>query len=80
MVGTELEISGIYTSDKLQEYLFVFINIYILCNLCLNPETTIFIKSENLYLDCISCGATTKIEDDSKYYKSIKKEIKNRKK
>ncbi|KAF1822222.1 uncharacterized protein K489DRAFT_320161 [Dissoconium aciculare CBS 342.82] len=49
-------INGAHDASKLQDYLDGFINKFVLCKECKNPETVINIKDQKLLMDCKACG------------------------
>lgn len=49
-------INGAHESSKLQDHLDGFINKFVLCKKCKNPETDVQIKDEHIMLDCKACG------------------------
>lgn len=55
-------INGAHQSDKLQESLDGFINKFVLCKDCKNPETEINIKDGRILLDCKACGQRTAVD------------------
>lgn len=56
-------VNGVHDAPKLQDTLDGFINKFVLCGSCKNPETDIIItKDENLIRDCKACGQRTKID------------------
>ncbi|KAI8978596.1 domain found in IF2B/IF5-domain-containing protein [Pilobolus umbonatus] len=50
-------VNGDHSAEKLQETLDGFINKYVLCQSCKNPETDIVIRNEEILMDCKACGA-----------------------
>lgn len=54
----KIKIKGIVEKDKLQELIFDYIKIYVLCKECNNPETII----TNNKLRCGACGNKSKID------------------
>ena len=54
-----VKINGVFSNEKIQELIFNFINNYVLCTSCNNPETTIEKYSKQLKLLCKSCGHTS---------------------
>lgn len=52
-------INGAHDANKLQDYLDGFINKYVLCKDCKNPETVVQIKDGDILLDCKACGQRT---------------------
>jgi len=55
-------INGAHQSDKLQESLDGFINKFVLCKDCKNPETEFVIKDGRILLDCKACGQRTTVD------------------
>jgi translation initiation factor 5 len=49
-------INGAHDASKLQDHLDGFINKFVLCKKCKNPETEIHIKDGRILLDCKACG------------------------
>lgn len=52
-------INGAHEAVKLQDHLDVFINKFVLCKDCKNPETVINCKDGDIILDCKACGQRT---------------------
>jgi translation initiation factor 5 len=55
-------INGAHDSPKLQDYLDGFINKFVLCKKCKNPETDVVIKDGHIVLDCKACGQRTDVD------------------
>lgn len=55
-------INGAHDAAKLQDYLDGFINKFVLCKKCKNPETDVIIKDGNISLDCKACGARSDVD------------------
>ncbi|ODV62973.1 translation initiation factor eIF5 ASCRUDRAFT_43254 [Ascoidea rubescens DSM 1968] len=55
-------VNGSHDSAKLQDLLDGFINKFVLCKSCKNPETEIFINKGALLRDCKACGKQTDID------------------
>ncbi|TPX10846.1 uncharacterized protein E0L32_008235 [Thyridium curvatum] len=55
-------INGAHDSAKLQDYLDGFINKFVLCKKCKNPETDVQIKDGRILLDCKACGQRTDVD------------------
>lgn len=56
-------VNGAHDAPKLQDLLDGFINRYVLCGSCKNPETDILLlKDGNLTRDCKACGQRTLID------------------
>ena len=49
-------INGAHESSKLQDHLDGFINKFVLCKKCKNPETDVQFKDGHIMLDCKACG------------------------
>lgn len=50
-------VNGDHDAPKLQNTLDGFINKFVLCQSCKNPETDIIIKNDEILMDCKACGA-----------------------
>ncbi|KAI0105483.1 domain found in IF2B/IF5-domain-containing protein [Nemania sp. FL0031] len=55
-------INGSHDAPKLQDYLDGFINKFVLCKKCKNPETDVVIKDGHIVLDCKACGQRTDVD------------------
>lgn len=55
-------INGAHEASKLQDYLDGFINKFVLCKKCKNPETDVVIKDGNILLDCKACGQRSNVD------------------
>ena len=55
-------INGAHEASKLQDYLDGFINKFVLCKDCKNPETVVSVKDGNILLDCKACGQRTQAD------------------
>ena len=72
----DFSISGQYDTKKLQTLLQDFINEYILCGVCGNPETTYSSYKGKLCKQCASCGKPSPLKVHSKMKKLYQKYIK----
>lgn len=55
-------INGAHESAKLQDHLDGFINKFVLCKKCKNPETDVNINNDRILLDCKACGQLTDVD------------------
>ncbi|KAF5023241.1 hypothetical protein F66182_4693 [Fusarium sp. NRRL 66182] len=55
-------INGAHDANKLQDHLDGFINKFVLCKKCKNPETDVVIKDDRILLDCKACGQRTDVD------------------
>ncbi|CAE6336206.1 unnamed protein product [Rhizoctonia solani] len=56
-------VNGAHDATRLRELLDAFIDKFVLCADCKNPETDLIIdKSENITRDCKACGARTDVD------------------
>lgn len=55
-------INGAHEASKLQDYLDGFIQKFVLCKKCKNPETDVQIKDGNITLDCKACGQRSEVD------------------
>ncbi|ANZ78049.1 BA75_04542T0 [Komagataella pastoris] len=67
-------VNGVHEASKLQDCLDGFINKFVLCGSCKNPETDIIIEKDGtLTRDCKACGSKTKIDPRHKLATYIEK-------
>lgn len=73
-LGTSIEqtniLRGNHSKDVLTKSLSTFIDIYVLCKTCTNPETTLKVKNDTLRASCKACGEKH-ILNDTKTIDSI---------
>ena len=55
-------INGAHEASKLQDHLDGFINKFVLCKSCKNPETDINVKDGRIMLDCKACGQRSAVD------------------
>ncbi|GJN66711.1 eukaryotic translation initiation factor 5 [Purpureocillium lilacinum] len=56
-------INGAHEASKLQDHLDGFINKFVLCKKCKNPETDVhIIGNDRILLDCKACGQRTEVD------------------
>jgi len=59
-------VNGAHNADRLRELLDVFIDKFVLCKSCKNPETELIIlkvnRSEDIIRDCKACGERTGVD------------------
>ena len=55
-------INGAHDASKLQDHLDGFINKFVLCKKCKNPETDVVIKDGRISLDCKACGQRSDVD------------------
>ncbi|KAJ8508105.1 hypothetical protein ONZ45_g9586 [Pleurotus djamor] len=59
-------VNGAHNADRLRELLDVFIDKFVLCKACKNPETELIIlksgRNEDIIRDCKACGERTDID------------------
>lgn len=55
-------INGAHDAAKLQDYLDGFINRFVLCKKCKNPETDFVVKDGQIKLDCKACGQRSDVD------------------
>lgn len=62
-------VNGAHTAERLQELLYGFIEKYVLCSGCGNPETKLQINSKKQVITatCIACGHTGQVEAVSRF-------------
>ena len=59
-------INGAHEASKLQDYLDGFINKFVLCRNCRNPETVVQVKDGHITLDCKACGQRSDVDPRQK--------------
>jgi translation initiation factor 5 len=59
-------VNGAHDKEKLQDLLDVFINKFVLCGECKNPETELIIKGQHVIRECKACGKRTDIDKGHK--------------
>jgi len=64
-------LSGIYNYQQLHDHLIKYIDQYILCEHCENPETIYVISKKKLYIQCKACSGLTLINGDDRLIKYI---------
>jgi translation initiation factor 5 len=55
-------INGAHDAPKLQDYLDGFIDKFVLCKKCKNPETEVIFKDNRIVLDCKACGQRSDVD------------------
>lgn len=55
-------INGAHDASKLQDHLDGFINKFVLCKKCKNPETDVNINNDRILLDCKACGQRSEVD------------------
>jgi len=56
-------VNGAHDANRLRELLDGFIDKFVLCGECKNPETDLFLtKNDDVFRDCKACGARTQID------------------
>ena len=59
-------VNGAHDKEKLQDLLDGFINKFVLCGECRNPETTLIIKNNHVLRECKACGKRTEVDKGHK--------------
>lgn len=64
MANDRYIVNGAHQADRLRELLDVFIEKFVLCPSCKNPETVLLVneKKEEITRDCKACGAQTMLD------------------
>ena len=60
-------LNGTHDAKKLQELVYEFIENFVLCPACGNPETKMLIRGNGLCLHDVSCGATSQVQPKGAY-------------
>lgn len=66
-------VNGQHEYLRLQELLDGFIEKYVLCPKCTNPETTIDVIKDNIYMKCMACGRTSEVKGKDRTFTYILK-------
>lgn len=66
--GTQIYLNGDHQSKALIDKLYEFIDTFVLCPVCSNPETTYVHRGNSLYLHCTSCGNTSQVNPNKGAY------------
>lgn len=66
-------LKGEFSTNELQNLIFDFVDILVLCRECENPETRITLEDQNLFLSCYACGRKTMVESNHKILNYIRK-------
>ncbi len=75
-LGTNMKdniLFGRFTVPQLSHLLSTYINTFVLCPTCENPETKYTIVKKRLCLTCQACGSSNKLSSDHKIVKTIMK-------
>lgn len=59
-------INGFHDAQKLQELLNFFIQTYVLCTTCENPETQLLVENKKISQKCKACGYQTFLKNQHK--------------
>lgn len=72
-VDSTLVIKGKQSSAHLQEIIYTFIGLIVMCPKCKLPEVRIALKKSRIYIGCDSCGYSGKLNTNHKIEKYILK-------
>lgn len=64
-------INGRHDVKTLQETLDSFVQTFVLCNACMNPETELRVTRQGVLCQCKACGHCSKIDSKHKLAKYI---------
>ncbi|KAI5184804.1 translation initiation factor 5 [Nematocida homosporus] len=73
-------INGAHDKERVQEYLFNFIDELVLCKECRNPETVLFCSPsrKSVLQKCSACGGEGVVRSTNKIMKTLLKELSDR--
>lgn len=71
----KFSIKGMYKQNELQDMIYNFIDSYVLCSECDNPET-FYVQNKVIHIRCYACGSSNPIVKN-KMYNIIEKEMAN---
>lgn len=74
----KISLNGIFDKKTIQESIYKFIDNYIICEGCGNPETEMYLKKDYIKTECKACGKKFKILNEYKVSKYIIKELKQK--
>jgi translation initiation factor 5 len=60
--ASEIQIRGGHDAQKMQAAVYEFIDVFVLCPSCANPETLMRAKGSVLELQCRACGAASRVQ------------------
>lgn len=66
--GNQIFLNGDHQQTVLLDKIYEFIDEFVLCPACSNPETTYVLKDNIIHLHCNSCGNTTAIKQKQQPY------------
>ncbi|EPR80009.1 Eukaryotic translation initiation factor 5 [Spraguea lophii 42_110] len=72
-------LNGKFDSNHLQKILYNFIENYILCPQCRNPEGKYKIKNNSLRFECLACGCKSKFGENKFLIHVVKKGVTQKK-
>ena len=55
-------VNGVHDAEKLQKQLDTFIEKFVLCGRCKNPETDIVFEGDRVLKDCKACGEISEVD------------------
>ena len=64
-------IKGHHTTENIQKLISKFLDKYVLCTKCSNPETILKVASKKVKLLCTACGHSSTYNDQHKFIKYI---------
>lgn len=70
-------INGAHEKERVQQYLFRFIDDFVLCKECRNPETTLYVGAagKTVRSKCSACGHNETLKSTNKIMKTLLKEL-----
>jgi translation initiation factor 2 beta subunit (eIF-2beta)/eIF-5 len=70
-----IKINKIITLDEIKSHIEIFMNDFVKCYSCSNPETTFMVESDRLYLSCKACGFKSLVAPKTKQGRNIIQKI-----
>ena len=64
-------LKGHHKKEDIQDLISKFLNKYVLCTGCSNPETYLRLASKKVRLVCIACGHSSILDDEHKFTKYL---------
>ncbi|TBU20015.1 subunit beta of translation initiation factor 2 [Hamiltosporidium tvaerminnensis] len=69
-------VNGSHDTNKVQAKIYDFIEIYVMCEVCRNPET-FFVYEKTLKKECLACGNSCKVDGHTKVDNIVAKDLEN---
>ena len=71
--NTKYIVRGWHKASDLQDIIYWFIELYVVCSQCENPETSLYVKRHCVFRKCSACGHTDPLDMNHKLCNYIAK-------